>query len=270
MEPGKLLKTTKRLGLDAALALRSTFFKGALDNLYLAGVQKTGSQWFKAVLSDDRIRRYSKLLPYPQRRYEYNEFKRRFPKGVLVPGLYMSYDLYEEIEKPDNYRTICVIRDPRDIIVSWYWSMRDTHEEMGKVPKYRAALQTRDLDDGLHYCIDAFHMKLASMRTWILNKEDPNVRIVRFEDMKSNPVHVMREIMDFSGVGVPDHVIRDTLEDYTKEKMRAADLQNRGTGEESHYRKSGSDHRQLFNDEHYRHFYASTGNLVEILGYKRA
>jgi hypothetical protein len=181
----------------------------------------------------------------------------------------MSYDLYDEIEKPKNYRTIYVVRDPRDIIVSWYWSMRDTHEDMGKVPQYRSVLKNLSTEDGLHYCIDAFHMKLASMRTWILNQTDPNVRIIRFEDMKSNPVDVIEGIIEFSGFDIPQAVIRDTLKDYTKGKMRATDLAKRNTGEESHYRNSGSDHRRLFNDKHYQHFYASTGNLIEILGYKR-
>jgi len=51
----------------------------------------------------------------------------------------MSYDLYEEIQKPERYRTIYVQRDPRDVIVSWYWSMLETHVLMGKVGKYRKA-----------------------------------------------------------------------------------------------------------------------------------
>jgi len=259
----------RRHATDALLAARSPFTSGVIDNLFMATVQKTGSQWFKKVLSDHRIVANTKLLPYPQRRYEYTEFKKRFPKGTFVPGLYMSYDLYEEIIKPEKYKTFYVVRDPRDIICSWYWSMKDTHGLMGKVGKFRDRLNQRNFDEGLHYCIDAFHMKLASMRTWSLNRNDPNLLIVRFEDIKSNPLKVIKSISDFSGFSMNESLISDVLKSYTKEKLRQKDLQTRPAGSESHYRSKSSDHRLEFKPEHFEHFYNSTGDLVDILGYTR-
>ena len=232
-------------------------------------VQKTGSQWFKSVLSDARIQAKTGLLTYPQRRYEYTEFKRCFPIGCFVPGLYMSYDLYEEIEKPESYKTFYVIRDPRDIIVSWYWSMKDTHSLMGKVGKFREALNSRDFKDGLHYCIDAFHMKLACMRSWALNFGDPNVLPVYFEDIVTRPQAVIQDILNFAGVEADAMEIAAVTQDYTKSKMRERDLQKRVQGSESHYRSKASRHTDAFEQDHYDHFYRSTGDLVEILGYEK-
>lgn len=257
----------KRSAVDNYLLTRGLTFNKPLNNLFMATVQKTGSQWFRAVLSDHRVQRITGLRTFRQRRYEYTEFRRRFPKGTFVPGLYMSYDLYEEIGKPDGYKTFYVLRDPRDIVVSWYWSMKDTHGLMGKVPKYRSVLQSLDFDDGLHYCIDAFHMKLACMRSWINNRGDQDVLFVRFEDMKSNPAAVLNQILNFCELEFDQKCVKKVVSDYSKERMREIDLKKRLVGSESHYRAKSSNHKYVFKDSHYDHFYSTTGDLVQVLGY---
>lgn len=40
----------------------------------------------------------------------------------FIPGLCSSYDLYEEMKKPENYRTICNIRYPRDISMAFFYA----------------------------------------------------------------------------------------------------------------------------------------------------
>jgi len=256
------------MAVDRWLSIRGLFpIQACVDNLFMATVQKTGSQWFRAVLSDPRITHLTGLKPYPQRRYEYTEFKRKFPRGVFVPGLYMSYDLYEEIKKPSSYRTFYVKRDPRDIIVSWYWSMKETHGLMGKVGKFRANLQPLEFDAGLHYCIDAFSMKLACMRSWALNSDDENIIFIEFDDIKNRPDSVIGDILDFAGAEYSNEALSSIVADYSKERMRERDLSTRLHGSESHYRSKASHHKEVFNDSHYDHFYAVSGDLVSLLGY---
>lgn len=265
----KFARTLKRNARDAYLSARGSFFhKPQVQNLYLASVQKTGSQWLSAVLSDPEINSLTSLKPYPQRRYEYDEFKRTFPRGVYVPGLYISYDLYEEIIKPTSYRTVYVMRDPRDIVVSWYWSMKETHTIMGKVSKYRAALNELNFDEGLHYCIDAFNMKFACMRSWANNLSDPNVLPVRLEASRSDPVGFVQIILRHIDINCDRILLSRILENYTIQKMRAKDLEKRSAGEESHYRRTPSSHREVFSLKHQQHFREVNGNLLEVLGYE--
>lgn len=238
-----------------------------LDNLYLATVQKTGSQWLRAILADPEIRSRSGLLAYPQRRYEWGEFVRTFPIGTFVPGLYVSYDLYQEIRKPRRYRTIYVMRDPRDIVVSWYWSMLSSHVVMGKVGAYRADLQERDVDSGLHYAIDALTMKFAQMRTWALNADDPAVHVMRFEVMTAQPEASLRELFDAIGIPFSDDQVHDLAQRYSKDRMRERDLRHRDASEGSHYRRQSSRHREAFRDDHHDHFRAVAGDLASQLGY---
>lgn len=241
-----------------------------LDNLFFATVQRSGSQWLKQVLADPRIVARSGLAMYPQHRYEWGEFVKRFPRFTFVPGLYMSYDLYEEITKPARYRTIYVVRDPRTIVVSWYWAARDTHSMMGKIIKHRAALQELDLDDGLEYCIRALATRFADMRTWADNAADPNVLLVRFEDLTADPATGLRAILDHCDIVVPEPELAAVITDYDREQMRRRDLERREPGRESHYRARGSDHREAFRARHYESFRRVAGDLAETLGYEPA
>jgi hypothetical protein len=241
-----------------------------VQNLYLPTVQRSGSQWMKNVLADMRIRKYTRLRPFPQRRYEWGEFVKRFPLHTFVPGLYMSYDLYEEIEKPQRYRTVFVMRDPRSLTVSWYHAMRKTHVLMGKVGRYREDLARLDFNDGISYCIKALTGKFADMRTWMDHRDDRNVTILKFEDMAADTTSAIGRILKDCGFDVPADVLANVMREYDKEEMRKRDPRTQADPNGSHYRKSTSDHRGVFTPEHYKLFREVTGNLVSYLGYDDA
>jgi hypothetical protein len=237
------------------------------QNVYFATVQRSGSQWIKHVFSDPRVVAYTDLAVYPQHRYEWNEFRERFPLYTFVPGLYMSYDLYEEIEKPDNYWTFYVLRDPRSIAVSWYWAALETHTLLGKIGAYRADLQQLDFADGLTYSIKALAGKFTDMRTWAYHAHDPRVRFVRFEELTKDPLAELGALLEHCRLEVPESVLASVLDDYTKAKMRERDLARRPHLSDSHYRSKSSHHADVFTAEHYRLFEAVTGDLVSLLGY---
>jgi hypothetical protein len=240
-----------------------------LKNLYFLTMQKSGSQWVRQIFNDRRLKSKTKLLEYPQHRYELNEFHQKFPIGTFVPGLYMSYDLYEEIKKPTQYKTICIIRDPRDIVISWYFSMLKTHKLMGKVGKYRSVLKEKSFDDGIHYCIDELSIKFMAMRTWINNSDDDNMIFIKFEDLVHKSKDTFTKIFMKCGINISEQEIENILNEYSKDRMRKKDLATRKDKSESHYRKKSSKHVDYFKEEHYKHFYNVTGNLIDILGYKR-
>ena len=239
-----------------------------MQNVYFPTVQRSGSQWIREVFSDRRIQKYTGLRPYPQRRYEWGEFVRRFPLYTFVPGLYVSYDLYEEIEKPERYRTFYVLRDPRSIVVSWYHAMARTHVLMGKVGKYREDLSKLSFHDGITYCIKALTGKFADMRTWWDHRDDPNVTILRFEEMIRDTTGAMARVLAESGAKVPPEVLAEVMRAYGKDEMRKKDPRAAADPNMSHYRPTTSDHREAFTDEHYRLFRDVTGNLVTYLGYQ--
>lgn len=243
---------------------------GPLDNIYLAGVQKTGSQWLKQIFSDRHIEKLTGMVVYPQHRYDVDEFHTVFPKNAVIPGLYVSYRLYSLfIRKPERYKTIYVIRDPRNIVVSWYYSALKTHPEMAGLSVTRKVLQDMDRASGIAHSIKWLGVKFADMRSWAeLGSADDNVMLVRLEDITAAP-EALGNIFSFCGLDVSDELLEIVFNTYSKPSMRNRDLANRLDKSESHYRSRESRYQEEFLPEHYELFYNTTGNLVDILGYDR-
>lgn len=236
-----------------------------LTNIYHASVQKSGSQWLKALFTDKRIENITKLTAYPQHRYEWNEFKLRFPTKSFVPGLYISYQSYEEIIKPEKYSTMYILRDPRDLVVSWYYSMKYSHGLMGKVAKHRKNLEDLDENEGLSYCIRHFQLKLSFMKDWVLNCTDPNVFFLKFEDLINKPIDILFDFFNRNGYDIEKDELKMVIQDYSKEKMR--EKENTQGKKHFHYREKPSNWQESFNEEHIELFKKINGNVVEILGY---
>ena len=239
-----------------------------IDNLYLPTVQKSGSQWVSAIFNDPRIKGYTGLARMTQRNYEYGEHVKKFPKGVFIPGLYVSYQTYKYfIKKPQNHKTIYIYRDPRDIIVSDYYSTLKTHGLNPVVADLRTKLSSMPKTDGLLYLI-AFNDKFSVMRSWVdLGKEDPNILFLKFEEIIASPVKYFLMMLRHCGISINEATLQNILLDYTKDRMREADLSSRSDKSESHYRFTQSSHFNEFEPIHYKSFYEVTGNLLDLLGY---
>jgi hypothetical protein len=264
----KVKKEAKRAGLFLrSLKDRYLALDGNIKNIYHACIQKTGSQWVKKVFGDPEIVRKTGLRVHPQFRYEVDEFKKRFPKYTFVPGLYIPYYLYNEIKKPKQYKTIYVVRDPRDVVVSWYYSMKYTHTKMGNVRRHREHLKDLNEKDGIEYCIKHLQVKFSFVREWWNNKEDPSIYMVRFEDLTKNPVSEWMDIFEHCDIEIDKRILKKVLSKYTKEKMRKRDLEQRPGGR-SHYRKEKKGWRDLFDNHHIDTFYRVNGDIVNLLGYK--
>ena len=71
-----------------------------LCNIYHACIQKTGSQWIKAVFSDSRVQKYSGLVCYPQKRYEYKGLPKKIPNSIAIIAVDIGLLLYPRSSIP--------------------------------------------------------------------------------------------------------------------------------------------------------------------------
>ena len=217
--------------------------------------------------SDKRVITKSGLRIHPQFRYEMGNFKSKFPKYTVVPGLYIPYHLYREIEKPKKYKTIYIIRDPREVVISWYHSMKYTHGLMGSVPIHRKRLKKVNKEEGVKYCINHLQWKFSFVRSWINNSNQGEILIVRFEDITENPIDEWQKIFQHCKININKNETKKILQSYTKEKMRKKDL-NKRSKSKSHYRRKKEEWEDVFTPEHINTFKNVNGNIVEELGYR--
>jgi len=262
-------KATKSTYLQAAALGRHLTGGGTKPtNIYHASIQRTGSRWIKSVFSDHRIQKYSGLWTFPQHRYEVTKFHSTFPKYTFVPGLYVNYEQYRNIKKPDIHRTFYIIRDPRDATLSWYKSMLKTHKLVNESVKiYRSKFSKMSREDGIKEAIKLFSVKISYMKDWKLNSvNDDSVKIFKFENLISKPKMGLKKIFDHCGIDIPAPVIEEVVDDYTKEDMRYRDKKRRNENN-TDYTSESTKWRDSFTKNHLELFKYINGPVSKILGY---
>lgn len=251
-----------------------------LENIFHCCVQKTGSQWIKAIFADNKIHEITKLrihtyqttMPggFDPRNLLERSFNTPFPSNTIISPLYIDYNNYRKIPKTDNHRTFFIMRDPRDIVVSWYYSTKHSHVLMGKIAEYRNMLNKVDLSEGMKFAIeflDGFGV-FEALRSWIKSDADPRVLVVKYEDLigKNKDVTFSR-MFNHCQIELRKKELEKLMNKYSFKSMSKRD-----PGQEdkkSHLRKGISgDWKNNFTEDLITFFNLKTGNLPEILDYE--
>lgn len=250
-----------------------------VNNIYHCCLHKTGSQWVKAIFSDDivfektgmRIYTYQKLLKTKGDPRKLNErmFDKPFPDNCIASPLYMDYNSYSSIIKPKYYKTFCIIRDPRDIIISWYFSVKYSHPLMGKIPQHREILKDITIKDGLIYCMKylADYGLFITLKSWIENvKHDDHLMVIRFENIVNinKQLSIFMDLFSHCRVQITEKEVITLLEKYRftslKKKNNKTDV--------SHYRKGiPGEWKSYFDEELNALFSSLSKDIIIQLGY---
>ncbi len=252
-----------------------------LVNIYHCTVHKAGSQWIRKILSDERILRHSGLhihhyqshMPegFDTRKVNERKFEKAFPEGTIVTPLYIDYENYKNFPKPKNYRTIFIMRDPRDLVISHYFSKKYSHELNPLIKKIRERLISCPLQEGIIFIIDYLKEdgSFDALKSWTLvPKADKNTLVLRYESLIENKTDLFQKVFSHLNINMSDRILTILLEDYNFERLskgRKPGLENKF----SHYRKGiHGDWKNYFNLEIKNYFLAVTNNLLEVLGYE--
>ncbi|GAA3771478.1 hypothetical protein GCM10022225_68380 [Plantactinospora mayteni] len=236
-------------------------------NVYHCTTQKTASQWIKALLNDPIVYRHSGLLPLDPRPHKWR-YPQAFPPGRLVSTLFLSYNGFMNIPKPDHYRAFFILRDPRDIIVSRYFSYRSSHTAMGDILQVRKVLQEQPKKEGLLHVIDHLAKKgtFKILRGWASAPSTEAIRLFKYEDLTGEQqAEEVDRLMRHCGIPLSPSDLATLLSRYSFSRMRSS---RESVGSISHYRKGApGDWRNHFDDDVQEVFAAATGDLVDLLGY---
>ncbi len=259
---------------------RSVLCRSENRNIYHCTVQKSASQWMRAILADPRVYRFSGLAPYryqdflpgqcDPRKLTERRFGKAFPPFTIATTIYTDYGGFASIPKPARYKAFFVMRDPRDVLVSWYFSSKFSHHLVGDLGRVRQQLQRLSVREGMIYCIDYLHAfgLFDAQSSWTgAEARDKNALLVRYEDLTSEDGSAtFKQLLAHCDIQLPDHEIEALLRSY-----HFQELSGRPRGQEdqqAHYRKGvAGDWRNHFDGKITARFEKVTGDLLSLWKY---
>ena len=130
------------------------------------------------------------------RRYEADWLEHAFrPTGCYFGVLRASYP----IPRLDEYRTVVLLRDPRDCLTSHYYSIRDSHtlNHRGHLEARREA-QAADIDSWVLQQADQYRDEFEKYHRDLVGR--PNVMLLRYEDMIKAFPQVIEQVVEHTGL----------------------------------------------------------------------
>ena len=251
-----------------------------LDNIFHCCVQKTGSQWIKAIFADKKIYKLSKLhihtyqttMPggFDSRILTERTFDKPFPNNTIISPLYITYENYRNIPKSENHRTFFIMRDPRDIVVSWYYSVKYSHADLRQIAEFREKFNQDKFSVGMKHAIEYLNNFgiFEALGSWQESKSDPRGLVVKYEDLiDGNSKETFSKLFDHCQIDLTEKELMELIEEYSFKNMS-----KRKPGQEdkkSHLRKGISgDWKNNFEDDVKMFFKQKTGSLLNFIGYE--
>jgi hypothetical protein len=255
--------------------------RSEFTNVYHCCVYRTGSQWLRGLLSDWRVYRSSGLrtLTYQEhlrgridpRPLTERMFDDPFPEHRIVTPLYCSFPNFRDIPKPDAYRAFFVYRNPRDVLISTYFLRRNT-DTLGNDPEDRAYLQSAPIDDGLIAVIDRSERTgvFEAFRSWhAAEQEDPNVRLVRYEDLTGDVGTMeMEKLFSFCDIALKPAATAELMEKFSFARLSGG--RRKGQSDHSSHYRSGvaGEALKYFAPRVENRFRQAAGDILDLFRYE--
>ena len=160
------------------------------DDIFLVSYPRSGNTWTRFLLGNlinpsDPVRFSNVESRIPEIYFNRDRFLRQLQR----PRMLKSHESFQ----PEYPRVIYIVRDPRDVAVSFYHhnvkarNISDDYPIASFVPRFIAG---------------EFDRKFGSWRdnvlSWtVLRKDHPGFLMLRYEDMKRDPVVSLTSVVDF-------------------------------------------------------------------------
>ncbi len=271
-------QTNRQFGVERALLKNRPIDTTEQPSVLHFSVNKVATQYTKRVML--RCAEENGLLPVRMSDYAwFNEFPYLFTLSAAEVQPYLHVfrphgflytvfgGLVEAIPDIQKYRTVVMLRDPRDVLVSGYYSYKISHKMPPSQSKasdfevFRARVQSQTVDE---YVIEMSEDTRWRMQQYLdLRKTGPGVTILRYEDMIADFPAWLNRLLEHCQWKISPSL---------KEKLLHEAMQAKSSKKE----KTTSHKRQVFPGDHKRKLEPQTidhlnnyfSSILNELGYK--
>ncbi len=224
------LPEKKKIHLERWLRGRSEYRELRRNDVVVAAFGKSGRTWLRVLLS----RVY--FLTHGVSEDPRLSFGRSSRRDPTQPTIFFTHDNYikdytgNSDSKADFYdrRVLLLVRDPRDVTVSQYFQwkhrMKRKKTRVNHYPPKGTEVSIYDFlmnpRYGLVRCIDFLNLWADEL------DRISNLLVVRYEDLRSEPVKILSEIVAFLGTDAKPEVIEQAVEHASVENMRKLESAN--------------------------------------------
>lgn len=204
-------------------------------DVYLISYPKCGRTWLRLMVGRAISRHFN--LP-EQEDVLLLRSRRALPPGV--PRITVIHDDRPMQKAPDELETskqrykdkkvIFLARDPRDVVVSSYFEAQKRSRLFRRLGSDGTETGFQGtLPEFIHRRQGGFDTILRYYNIWAQNRTVPRqFLLVRYEDMRQNPVRELRRVLDFLDLAeISDETIREAVEFASFENMRRMEAEGR-------------------------------------------
>ena len=244
------LPAERRKRLERWLRGREEFKKLERADWVLMSWGKSGRTWLRVMLS----RAYQLKGGLPSNELlDFDNFRDRDPG---LPAVFFTHNNYlrnytgnwESKTHFQGKKIVLLVRDPRDVAVSqffqWKFRMRPNKKFINDYPPHGADIDVwdfvQDAEAGVPRIVDYFNGWAQAI------PELGTVLVVRYEDMRTDPAAVLRQIFDFTGTDISDEQIVDAVEFAAYENMKKMEQDRHFKGSGARVKPGDKDNPQSF------------------------
>lgn len=224
------LPLEKQAALDHWLRGRKQYREIKQADFVIVSPPKCGRTWLRVTLSGFFQIRFGipegETLGYDN----FHKMNVEVPRIRFTDDRYVSDYTRNRDSKRDYYekRVVLLIRDPRDVAVSNYHQWKNTvnpyKKRFHKLPPDSENVSIFDYAMNQDYGIprtvrflNAWEKELAKTRAHLL---------IRYEEMRSDPQAVLRDVVSFMGISASDAQIEHAVEYASFDNMRKIEMSN--------------------------------------------
>jgi len=218
------LPRSRRFAIERRLRGKEEYRKLQLADWVLMSWGKSGRTWFRVMVS--RFYQLKHGLP----RRHLLEFDNLHKANPAIPRVLFSHNNYlraylEDWDTLNHFsgkKVVMLVRDPRDVAVSqffqWKYRMRPHKILLNQYPAKGEAVTTFEFVTnpvcGVPRIIELFNAWARAL------PEFKDILIIRYEDMRVDPVGVMQQVLDFVGTPGTREQIEQAVEFASYDNMK--------------------------------------------------